>query len=82
MRGENRSLEVHMRVALIIGALLIAGGLYILIQAPSFSQDKTVLKVGPLEAKAQEQHEIPPWVGGAALAAGVVLVVVGFRGKA
>ncbi len=71
-----------MRVALIIGALLIAGGLYILIQAPSFSQDKTVLKVGPLEAKAQEQHEIPPWVGGAALAAGVVLVVVGFRGKA
>jgi hypothetical protein len=78
---ETRSPEVHMRVALIIGALLIAGGLYILIQAPSFSQDKTVLKVGPLEAKAQEQHAIPPWVGGAALAAGVVLVVVGFRGK-
>ena len=81
MLMETRSPEVHMRVALIIGALLIAGGLYILIQAPSFSQDKTVLKVGPLEAKAQEQHEIPPWVGGAALAAGVVLVVVGFRGK-
>jgi hypothetical protein len=71
-----------MRVALIIGALLIAGGLYVLIQSPSYSQDKPVLKVGPLEAKVSEQHAIPPWVGGAALAAGVVLVAVGFRGKA
>jgi hypothetical protein len=71
-----------MRVALIIGALLIAGGLYILIQSPSYSEDKPVLKVGPVEAKVQQEHQIPPWVGGAALAAGVVLVVVGFRSKA
>lgn len=70
-----------MRGALIIGALLIAGGLYVLIQSPSYSQDKPVLKVGPVEAKVSEQHAIPPWVGGAALAAGVVLVVVGMRGK-
>lgn len=71
-----------MRVGLIIGALLIAGGLYILIKSPSYSQDKPVLKVGPIEAKVSEQHEIPPWAGGAALAAGIVLVVVGMRGKA
>jgi hypothetical protein len=71
-----------MRAALVIGALLIAGGLYILIQSPSYSQDKRVLKVGPVEANVQEQHAIPPWVGGAALAAGVVLVVVGMRRKA
>ncbi len=70
-----------MRGALIIGALLIAGGLYVLIQSPSYSQDRPVLKVGPVEAKVSEQHAIPPWVGGAALAAGVVLVVVGMRGK-
>ena len=70
-----------MRGALIIGALLIAGGLYVLIQSPSFSQDKSVLKVGPVEAKVKQEHEVPPWVGGAALAAGAVLVVVGLRGK-
>lgn len=70
-----------MRIALVVGALLIAGGLYILIKSPSYSQDKPVLKVGSLEAKITEEHEIPPWLGGAALAAGVILVVVGIRGK-
>jgi drug/metabolite transporter (DMT)-like permease len=68
-----------MRALQIIGALLIAGGLFVLIRAPSYSSEKSVLKVGTLEAKVNEQHEIPGWAGGAALAAGVVLVVVGFR---
>jgi hypothetical protein len=68
-----------MRASLIIGALLIAGGLYILIQSPSYSQDKPVFKVGPVEAKVQQEHAIPPWVGGAALAGGVVLVGLGMR---
>ena len=70
-----------MRIGVILGALLIAGGIYILIKSPSYSQDKPVLKIGPVEAKVEQQHEIPPWLGGAALAAGVVLVVVGMRGK-
>jgi drug/metabolite transporter (DMT)-like permease len=68
-----------MRALQILGALLIAGGLFVLIRAPSYSSEKSVLKVGTLEAKVNEQHEIPGWAGGAALAAGVVLVVVGFR---
>jgi drug/metabolite transporter (DMT)-like permease len=68
-----------MRALQIIGALLIAGGLFVLIKAPSYSSEKSVLKVGTLEAKVNEQHEIPGWAGGVALAAGVVLVVVGFR---
>jgi hypothetical protein len=71
-----------MRIALIVGALLIAGGLYILIKSPSYSQDKPVLKVGSLEATVTQQHEVPAWLGGVALAAGVVLVVVGTRRKA
>ena len=68
-----------MRALQILGALLIAGGLFVLIRAPSYSSEKSVLKVGTLEAKVNEQHEIPGWAGGVALAAGVVLVVVGFR---
>jgi hypothetical protein len=71
-----------MRISLIVGALLIAGGLYILIKSPSYSQDKPVLKVGSLQASVSQEHEIPAWLGGVALAAGVVLVVVGIRGKA
>ena len=68
-----------MRAVQIVGALLIAAGLFILIKSPSYSSEKSVLKVAGLEAKVNEEHEIPGWVGGAVLAAGVVLVVVGFR---
>ena len=68
-----------MRILQIVGALLIAGGLFILIKAPSYSSEKSVFKVGTVEATVAQEHAIPPWVGGAALAAGVVLIVVGAR---
>jgi hypothetical protein len=68
-----------MRVLQIVGALLIAGGLFILIKSPSYSSEKSVFKVGDVEAKVSQGHAIPPWVGGAGLAAGVVLIVVGAR---
>jgi drug/metabolite transporter (DMT)-like permease len=68
-----------MRAVQILGALLIAGGLYILIKAPSYSTDKNLFNVGGVQATVQQAHEIPAWAGGAALAAGVVLVVVGSR---
>jgi hypothetical protein len=68
-----------MRVLQIVGALLIAGGLFILIKTPSYSSEKSVFKVGDVEAKVAQDHAVPPWVGGAALAAGVVLIVVGAR---
>jgi hypothetical protein len=68
-----------MRVLQIVGALLIAGGLFVLIKTPSYSSEKSVFKLGDVEAKVSQDHAIPPWVGGAALAAGVVLIVVGAR---
>jgi drug/metabolite transporter (DMT)-like permease len=68
-----------MRVLQIIGVILIAGGLFILIKAPSYSSEKSLLKIGDVEAKVAQQHTIPPWAGGAALAAGVILMVVGAR---
>jgi hypothetical protein len=68
-----------MRALQILGAILIAGGLFVLIKSPSYSSDKSLLKIGAVEAKVSQEHAIPPWVGGAALAAGVVLIVVGIR---
>jgi hypothetical protein len=68
-----------MRIVQILGAILIAGGLYVLIKAPTYSSDKSLFKVGDVEATIAQSHQIPPWVGGAALAAGVVLVAVGAR---
>jgi hypothetical protein len=68
-----------MRILQIVGVLLIAGGLFVLIKAPTYSSDKSVFKVGDVEARVAQERAIPPWVGGAALAAGVVLIVVGAR---
>jgi hypothetical protein len=68
-----------MRIVQIVGALLVAGGLFVLIKAPTYSSDKSVFKIGDVEAKVAQERAIPPWVGGAALAAGAVLIVVGLR---
>jgi hypothetical protein len=68
-----------MGIIQILGAILIAGGLFVLIKAPTYSSDKSLFKVGDVEAKIAQSHEIPAWAGGAALAAGVILVAVGAR---
>lgn len=68
-----------MRVLQILGVILILGGLFVLIKSPSYSSEKSVFKIGDVEAKVSQQQAIPPWVGGAAVAAGVVILVVGVR---
>ena len=68
-----------MRATQILGAILVAGGLFVLIKAPSYSSEKSVFKVGDVEARVAQERPISPWVGGAALAAGVVLIVAGAR---
>jgi hypothetical protein len=68
-----------MRVLQVLGSILILGGLFVLIKSPSYSSEKSVLKIGDVEAKVSQEHAIPPWMGGAAVVAGVVLIVVGVR---
>lgn len=68
-----------MRILQIMGAVLIAGGLFVLVKGASYSSEKSVFKIGDVEAKVSQQHSIPPWTGAAALAAGVVLIVIGAR---
>jgi hypothetical protein len=68
-----------MRALIIIGALLIAGGVFVLVKAPSYSSEKSVLKVAGLEAKVTEEHEIPGWAGAAGIAAGLAVIVLGAR---
>jgi hypothetical protein len=68
-----------MRVLQILGVLLIAGGLFVLVKSPSYSSDKSVFKIGNVEAKVAQERTVPAWAGGAAIAAGVVLIAVGAR---
>jgi len=66
-----------MKILQIIGAVLIAASLYVLIKGASYPSDKSLFKVGNVEATIERHREVPPWVGGAGVAAGVVLLVVG-----
>lgn len=68
-----------MRAVQISGAILIAVGLFVIIRPPSYTREESVIKFGDLEAKVQQQHAVPGWVGGVLLGAGCVLVVVGLK---
>jgi hypothetical protein len=68
-----------MRALQISGLVLIALGLWIIIMPPSYAHEDSVFKFGNVEAKMQEQRPVPGWAGGAALGAGLVLFLFGFR---
>lgn len=68
-----------MRALPISGIVLIAIGLWLIIRPPSYSSEESVIKLGDIEAKMQREHSVPGWVGGIALGAGLVLVVVGLK---
>jgi hypothetical protein len=67
---------------LILAIVLIAIGVVSLAyQGITYTTREKVLEVGPIKATAEKERTIPlpPIVGGVALAAGVVLLVVGAR---
>jgi hypothetical protein len=68
-----------MRGALIAGVVLAALGAFVLIKGLSYTREESVFKFGGIEAKMQQERRIPEWIGGVALGAGLVLVVIGLR---
>jgi hypothetical protein len=61
--------------------LLIAGLAGLALGHLSFTTEKKVIDLGPIQATTQEQHSIPiPDIAGVtAVAAGIILMVVGQR---
>jgi hypothetical protein len=71
-----------MTAARVAGIVLIVIGLVGLLWGGfSWTNEKTVIDIGPVEAKTREQKTIPvpPLVGGIALVAGIVLLAVPAR---
>lgn len=62
-------------------ALIILGFLSLVYGGFSYRRDKTVMDLGGLEVKAEQQKTMPisPIVGGVALLAGVLLVITDRR---
>ena len=70
-----------MRAIQVSGAVLIVIGVWMVIRPPSYSREESVFKLGDVEAKMQQERQVPGWVGGMALGAGLVLLVVGSKGR-
>jgi hypothetical protein len=73
-----------MKPSLIAGVLLILLGVVALAyQGITYRSQDTVLDIGPLHATAEREHTLPlsPLLGIAAVAGGVILLVVGARQK-
>lgn len=68
-----------MRTLQILGAVLVAAGLFLIIRPPTYPHQESVFKLGDLEATVQDQRALPGWVGGVLLGAGCVLVIVGMK---
>jgi hypothetical protein len=63
----------------IIGAILVVIGLVgLLLGGFSWTEEKTVVDIGPVQARTQQRKTLPihPVVGGVILAAGVILLLV------
>ena len=71
-----------MKVAPIVGIVLIVLGVIALAyQGITYTTQEKVVDIGPLkvEAKREKTIPLPPVLGGVAVAAGVVLMIVGAR---
>ncbi len=71
-----------MRPLLVIGVVLVVLGILALAyQGITYTTRDKVLDAGPLQASVEKEHTIPlpPVLGGVAIVAGVVLLVVAQR---
>ena len=69
----------------IIGLVLVIIGLVSLLWGGiSWTHEKTVVDIGPIQARSQERETIPlpPILGGIALAAGALLLFIPSRSRA
>jgi hypothetical protein len=68
-----------MRTLQILGAVLVAAGLFLIVRPPTYPHQESVFKLGDIEATVQDKRTVPGWVGGVLLGAGCVLVIVGLK---
>ena len=74
-----------MKSTTLIGIVLIVlGGLALAYQGITYTRDKSVVDLGPVQvtAETRERIPLPPILGGLALAGGVALLIMGTREKA
>lgn len=70
-----------MRLSVLVGIALIAGGTFMLWKRPTYSKRHDVVEIGEFRASMREQESLPIWIGPGLIAIGVVALLVGARGS-
>ena len=68
-----------MRILIVLGMILITLGGYIILEGWTYTSERTVVRIGEMQASLEENHPVPRWVGGLGIVAGLALVVMGGR---
>lgn len=64
------------------GLLLLGLGAFVLVRGANFTTRENVVKLGDVQLTAKEKQVVPPWAGGIAVAAGVLLLAAGAKKRA
>ncbi|MBX3600379.1 MAG: hypothetical protein KIS83_15560 [Rubrivivax sp.] len=73
-----------MNMLRLVAVLLVVAGVLALVYGGfSYTREDTAVKVGPLELKVEQKEtvNVPVWAGVGAIAAGVLLLAFGGRGR-
>jgi hypothetical protein len=68
-----------VRPLTLAGIALVAAGLFVAVRGASYRTDRSVFKVGEIEATIQQERAIPPWAGAAGVIVGVLLILADRR---
>lgn len=68
-----------MKLQVLAGLILAGFGAFIVLRGFTYGSQRTVMRLGDMHASVEERRAVPTWVGGVAIAVGLVLVVGGVR---
>ena len=68
-----------MKFRIVIGAVLILVGGYILARGLTYTTRKNVVDLGDVRVTADEKKPVPSWIGGIVAVVGLALVFTGGR---
>jgi hypothetical protein len=66
---------------MIVGVLVAVFGIIVVIRGLDYGSQRSVIRVGEMQASVEARRSVPMWVGALAIVGGVLLVGAGLRGR-
>jgi drug/metabolite transporter (DMT)-like permease len=63
-----------MKPQMILGIVLAGIGVFIVLRGLNYGSDRSVMRVGDIQASVETRRAVPLWVGGVAIVGGLLLV--------